>query len=458
MSTRTELFRYDPYGFEVFKRIFYIDELHLWYENKIGDPAYRVMPEDWELLRDTYPEFSHWKSVNDLIQWGYSIPQVSRHNPFTEVRNGLPNRSQLNDAIRWVSWNVPDVWGPEPYKPPTNPNFPNNRFDFVGGSSYFPIPDFDDPNGLEPLKNQEHPFARPGGVKKPVRPAELEALIKPVYGTIPNHNATVLSRPVLVQFAFENYDGAVTSNNVSSSFELKVNGKHTHFYFREFKETAPGVALVTLRLDWPLEPGDVATVSQPVIIDVADVWTAPGGTVDVTYSIKGNDLGFTTIDFELPFNERFAATKVTAAGMLTAPGGYFISNITSDAVKIAFASTANITGSGILFTVTYQVPTGLLPIFDEVLDVNVKALRIETNKNEIIDLGYTVSPGTLVIGLLGDVDGNGTITPEDAILLLQMYVGLVPWTPRALLLGDVNKDGVVDTTDAALILRMVVGG
>jgi hypothetical protein len=59
---------------------------------------------------------------------------------------------------------------------------------------------------------------------------------------------------------------------------------------------------------------------------------------------------------------------------------------------------------------------------------------------------------------MGDGDGNGRITPEDAITLLQMYVGLIPWTPRALLLGDINKDGVVDPTDAALILRMVVGG
>jgi hypothetical protein len=457
-SVRNELFRYDPYGFEVFRRIFYVGELHLWYENKIGDPAYRVMPEDWELLRDTYPEFSHWKSVNDLIAWGYSIPQVARYNPYTEARNSLPVKSTLNDAVKWVSWNVPDVWNIEPYKAPTNPSYPNNRFDFVGGSSYFPIPDFDDPNGLEPLKNQEHPFARPGGVKKPVRPAELEALIQPVHGTVPDHNAKVLSRPVLVQFGFENYDGAVTSNNASTSFELKVNGKYTHFYFWDFKETAPGVAEVTLRLDWPLEPGDVVTVSQPVIIEVADVWTAPGGSVNVTYSIKGNSLGFTTLDFELPFNERFTAAAVTPAAKVAAAGMFFVSNITADAVKIAFASTENVSGDGLLFTVTYQVPASVAPIFDEVLDVKVKAISIETNKDEIIDLGYTVRPGTLAIGLLGDVDGNGSITPEDAILLLQMYVGLIPWTPRALILGDINQDGVVDTTDAALILRIVVGG
>jgi X-Pro dipeptidyl-peptidase len=261
MSTRSELFRYDPYGFEVFKRIFYTGELHLWYENKVGDPAYRVMPEDWELLRDIYPEFSHWTSVDDLISWGYSIPQAARYNPYTEKLNGFPAKTQVNDAVRWVSWNVPDVWGPEPYAEPSAA-FPNNKFDFVGGSSYFPIPDFDDPNGLEPLKNQEHPFARPGGVKKPERPAELEAYIKPIPATIINDSAIILSRPVLVQFEIEDYNDEITSNNVSSSFKLMVNGEYRHFYFWSFEEDdKSGVATVTLRLDWPLEKNDEVEVS-----------------------------------------------------------------------------------------------------------------------------------------------------------------------------------------------------
>ncbi|MCL1874616.1 MAG: dockerin type I repeat-containing protein, partial [Clostridiales bacterium] len=328
INTRSELYRYDPYGFEVFKRIFYTGELYLWYENKIGDPAYRVMPGDWEILRDTYPEFSHWQSENDLIQWGYSIPQTARRNPYMEARNGLPGRSQLNNAVRWVSWNVPDIWAPEPYKAPSNPLYPNNKYDFAGSSPYFSIPDPADPDGLQPLKNQVHPFARPGGVPKPKRPAELEALAKPLQGIITDNYAQILSRPVLVQFGFENYDGKITRDNAQTSFELQVNGKYTHFYLWEFKETAPGVATVTVRLDWPLEEGDIVAVSQP------------------------NPL----------------------------------------------------------------------------------------------------------IGLLGDIDGDGLITPEDAMTLLQMYVDLIPWTSRALLLGDINGDGIVDPIDAALILRLVVGG
>ncbi|MCL1874609.1 MAG: dockerin type I repeat-containing protein, partial [Clostridiales bacterium] len=62
-----------------------------------------------------------------------------------------------------------------------------------------------------------------------------------------------------------------------------------------------------------------------------------------------------------------------------------------------------------------------------------------------------------VVGIMGDITGDGLITPEDAIELLQMYVGLIPWTPRALFYGDMNGDGVIDTIDASMILRIVVG-
>ncbi|MDR2712330.1 MAG: dockerin type I domain-containing protein, partial [Clostridiales bacterium] len=55
---------------------------------------------------------------------------------------------------------------------------------------------------------------------------------------------------------------------------------------------------------------------------------------------------------------------------------------------------------------------------------------------------------------MGDVNGDGRITAEDAIMVMQWYVGLIYLSPEQLLLADVNGDGVVDMTDAALILRM----
>ncbi|MCL1873497.1 MAG: dockerin type I domain-containing protein [Clostridiales bacterium] len=209
-------------------------------------------------------------------------------------------------------------------------------------------------------------------------------------------------------------------------------------------------------IDIPLK---VVEAEEPVTIEVADVLASPGGTVDVTYSIKGNDFGFTNLDLKIPYNSAvYTPVGVTASSLLSTP--YFVFNPTyaADTMRVAFASDDNILGNDVLFTVKYQVAAGAPGTGDFPLNVEPVKLQYEGFMDKLVDLDVAVKPGTLVIGLLGDVNADGFVTPEDAMLILQMVVGLIDWTPRALLLGDINGDGKVDTTDAALILRMVVGG
>jgi hypothetical protein len=264
VGTRNEYYRYDPWGFEAHRRFQWNGELGLWYENKVGDPDYRVMIEDWEVLRDQNAEFAHWTISNDLASWGATIVETSRHNPYIEARNGLPYGSQLNDNVRWVSWNVPNVWDSLPTIPPSNPNYPNNRFDFpgydftsnlepAGGNPYHPMPPiWHAPVAeLTPFQNQTHPFHRPGGVPKPVRTPDLLAKAAPVTGTISGVKVSEM-RPNVVEFTLTNPSGEVTSNNAQTSFDLLVNGKYLGFYFWTYK-VAGTVATVQLRLDRPLE-------------------------------------------------------------------------------------------------------------------------------------------------------------------------------------------------------------
>src|SRR5699024_338746 len=113
-----------------------------------------------------------------------------------------------------------------------------------------------------PTESQTHPFFREGGVKKPKRSAEIEALAKPVAADIVDGSIT-MPRPVLVQFELENYDGLITSNNAQTSFELKIDGQPTHFYFYNLEEDN-NVATVTLRLEWPVEDGAGINVKSNV--------------------------------------------------------------------------------------------------------------------------------------------------------------------------------------------------
>jgi uncharacterized repeat protein (TIGR02543 family) len=316
ICTREELFRYDPYGFEVFNRIFFVGELGLWYNNKVGDPAYRVIPEDWKLLKDTYPEFKDWTGVNNLIAWGASTPEISNNNPYT---------GQTNDAVKWVSWRIPNVWDITPYKEPNNPAYPNNRFDFVGRSAYNP-----DPVVGSPTINQEHPFFRPGGVPKPERPAELEALVTPVPCIITDDNATILSRPVLIQFELECCAAEITSNNAPTTFKMTIDGDLTHFYFWSFEiDDNTGAITVTLRLDWPVEEDAVIIVTEVETADPVEVTlNANGGKVDgklsmtKDFAVGGKYIGLpipTRADYSFIgwFTEVTGGTKVTAETVVT---------------------------------------------------------------------------------------------------------------------------------------------
>ena len=209
-------------------------------------------------------------------------------------------------------------------------------------------------------------------------------------------------------------------------------------------------------IDLPLQ---VVEAEEPVTIEVNDVLAAPGGTVDVTYSIKGNDFGFTNLDLKIPYDGAvYTPVGVTAASLLSTPYFVFNPNYAANMMRVAFAADEDISGNGILFTVKYQIASTAPGTGDYPLNVEPVKMQYSGFMDKLVDLDVAVKAGTLVIGLLGDVNGDGFVTPEDAMLILQMLVGLVDWTPRALLLGDINGDGQVDTTDAALILRMVVGG
>jgi hypothetical protein len=65
----------------------------------------------------------------------------------------------------------------------------------------------------------------------------------------------------------------------------------------------------------------------------------------------------------------------------------------------------------------------------------------------------------------GDVNGDGVVDIQDALLVLQAAIGVIPVTPLMMQEGDVapfsnnapTPDGVIDGRDALVILEKVVG-
>ncbi|MBR3381774.1 MAG: hypothetical protein IKG85_01875 [Clostridia bacterium] len=55
--------------------------------------------------------------------------------------------------------------------------------------------------------------------------------------------------------------------------------------------------------------------------------------------------------------------------------------------------------------------------------------------------------------LAGDVNGDGSVSAQDALLVLRFAMSLVSLTPEQQAAGDVNGDGAANASDALLILR-----
>lgn len=59
--------------------------------------------------------------------------------------------------------------------------------------------------------------------------------------------------------------------------------------------------------------------------------------------------------------------------------------------------------------------------------------------------------------LVGDINGDGVISAEDAREILRLCVGVDPMTDKMKLLADLDRDGSVGAEDARLALRLAIG-
>ena len=58
---------------------------------------------------------------------------------------------------------------------------------------------------------------------------------------------------------------------------------------------------------------------------------------------------------------------------------------------------------------------------------------------------------------MGDIDGDGSITSADALVILQNVVAIKEFTEVENIAADVDGDGSITSADALVILQYVVG-
>jgi hypothetical protein len=71
--------------------------------------------------------------------------------------------------------------------------------------------------------------------------------------------------------------------------------------------------------------------------------------------------------------------------------------------------------------------------------------------------GFCATCGIEMQGLPGDVDGNGKLTYNDALIVLRASIKLVTLDEQQKALADFDGNGKIDYNDALAILRTSIG-
>ena len=59
--------------------------------------------------------------------------------------------------------------------------------------------------------------------------------------------------------------------------------------------------------------------------------------------------------------------------------------------------------------------------------------------------------------LLGDVDMNGVVNANDALMLMRYTLGLIPESALDIMAADYDENGTVNANDALAIFRRALG-
>ena len=199
---------------------------------------------------------------------------------------------------------------------------------------------------------------------------------------------------------------------------------------------------------------DPAYETSPVI-EVGSCNAYPGDTITIPVSLKNND-GIASIKFTVSYD----------ANCLEYQGASFTEELTglSNTVAVNDETTGKVTMSWVIgasgeYTGSETIANLKFKV-KEVLEntsaqVSLTYAADSTFNNGLVDKEFLIKNGTVQIGQYrpGDINGDGTVDVNDALLLLNYVCDLrkdeVKGNP------DVNGDGAVNNKDVVILLRYI---
>ena len=199
---------------------------------------------------------------------------------------------------------------------------------------------------------------------------------------------------------------------------------------------------------------DPAYETSPVI-EVGSCNAYPGDTITIPVSLKNND-GIASIKFTVSYD----------ANCLEYQGASFTEELTglSNTVAVNDETTGKVTMSWVIgasgeYTGSETIANLKFKV-KEVLEntsaqVSLTYAADSTFNNGLVDKEFLIKNGTVQIGQYrpGDINGDGTVDVNDALLLLNYVCGLEE--EKVVGNPDVNGDGAVNNKDVVILLRYI---
>lgn len=215
----------------------------------------------------------------------------------------------------------------------------------------------------------------------------------------------------------------------------------------------------TVRPNDGTDPGDIQVLPSVIIgrisLTIPATSGPPNGTVEIPIEVGDTTgLGIIAVEFTVTYDPlMLTLNSVTTAGTIAESWGNPTYNITPGQVILSMAGFTELSGSGPLAFMTFNVA--------EDADIgSTSAIAFTSGQLNEGDIPVALRGGLFTVeltGIYGDVSGNGEVTAYDGALVLQETVGLIQFTPQQEILADVSGNGSVSAYDAALILQYSVG-
>ncbi len=201
-----------------------------------------------------------------------------------------------------------------------------------------------------------------------------------------------------------------------------------------------------------------ATAAQ-VVVSMADVRGMPGDSVRVQVSIpNARNISATGMEVHIAYD----ASILTPTAIETTPvtaGLTFDDNLAtaSGLLDIVSTSTGDLIGEGHMLDVLFDIsPSAILDTtsslsFTDVIMFNTDSIEMSVDYSGTATL--TITPEYS----LGDVDGDGVLTMDDARLLHRFVKGELEPNILQQIAGDINGDGELDMSDFVLLVHLIHG-